>query len=438
MSTTLAARSRRLAGVVGRPRSLSPRESADPTPEQPPFRELVRRELAAYAARVRLDALVREHGSPLFLLDVDRVTTQLLALRRELPQAQIHFATKSLPHPAVIRAVDAFGASFEVASRGEIDLLEREGVAIGRCLHTHPVKTVADITGSYLRGIRTFVVDSHAEIVKFKGLPPDVSVLVRLSFPNPAVRCDLSSKFGVAPEHAGALVEHCLREGLRVAGFTFHVGSQTVSAEPWVRAIRRTLALMRRLEHAHDVRFDTLDIGGGFPVGYDEPVPDIAEIARGIRSALATAPSRYRVIVEPGRFLSAPAMTLATRVVGTTERTDGAWAYLDDGVYGAFSNIPSEATHPLVFAAAELDPQQAGEPEPDRDRALRRLRERAHEPVTLGGPTCDSLDVIARGLPLPPLRTGDVLVSPMMGAYTAATATGFNGFPPTPIVVLPA
>ena len=433
MTTTIAERSRRITGRVARSTRTEPH---GPAPEQPSHRELVRRELSGYAARIGLADLVREHGSPLLVLDADRVTTQLLALRRELPDARIHFATKSLPHPAVIRAVDAFGASFEVASRGEVDLLEREGVAIDRCLHTHPVKTVADITGAYPRGIRTFVVDSHAEVAKFRGLPADVAVLVRLSFPNPAVTCDLSSKFGVAPDDADALVGHCLRAGLRVSGFTFHVGSQTVSPEPWMRAIHRTLVLMRRLEHAHGIRFDTLDLGGGFPIAYDAPVPGLATLARGIRSALASAPSRYRILIEPGRFVAAPAMLLATRVVGTTERSDGAWAYLDDGVYGAFSNIPSEQTHPLVFAAAELDAQPAREPE--RARIERRLRARGNRPVTLAGPTCDSLDVIARALPLPALRTGDLLLSPMMGAYTWATATGFNGFAPTPVVAIPA
>ena len=152
----------RILGHDGRPVLPSQRPA-----ERPPHRELVRRELAAYASRIRLHELVREHGSPLFVLDPDRVTTQLLELRRELPAVRIHFATKSLPHPAVIRAVDAFGASFEVASRGELDLLEREGVQVARCLHTHPVKTVADITSAYLRGIRTFVVDSASEVAKF-------------------------------------------------------------------------------------------------------------------------------------------------------------------------------------------------------------------------------------------------------------------------------
>ncbi len=433
MTTTLAERSRRLTTRVTR---ITPALDEGPAPEQPPHRELVRRELAAYAARIRLTDLVREHGSPLFVLDVDRVTTQLLALRHELPDAQIHFATKSLPHPAVIRAVDAFGASFEVASRGEVDLLEREGVAIDRCLHTHPVKTVADITGAYLRGIRTFVVDNADEIGKFRGLPSDFAVLVRLSFPNPGAKSDLSSKFGVAPEGADALVGHCLRAGLRVAGFTFHVGSQTTSAAPWVHAIRRTLALMRRLEHAHGIRFDTLDLGGGFPVGYDEPAPSLAELGRGIRAALSAAPDRYRIIIEPGRFVSAPAMTLVTRVVGTADRIDGRWAYLDEGLYGAYSNIPAEDVHALVFAGSELDAQ----PQSDDtgDRATRRLRDHRRVPVTLAGPTCDSVDVVARHLPLPPLAAGDLLLSPMMGAYTAATATGFNGIAPTPIVVIPA
>ena len=423
-------RPRRL-GHDGRP-VLASRAPA----ERPPHRELVRRELAAYASHIRLHELVREHGSPLFVLDPDRVTTQLLELRRELPAVRIHFATTSLPHPAVIRAVDAFGASFAVASRGELDLLEREGVQVARCLHTHPVKTVADITSAYLRGIRTFVIDSASEVAKFAGLPcRDVGVLVRLSFPNPAAKNDLfSSRFGVEPDDAAALVDLCLRSRLQVRGFTFHVGSQTTSAEPWKRAIARTLELMRELEERHELRFEILDLGGGFPVSYDEPVPPLAVIARGIREALAAAPDHLAVVIEPGRFVSAPAMTLVTRVVGTNDRTDGRWHYLDGGVSGAFANISAEDVRAPIFAAAELGAQPLSEDA--FERATRRILTRTRVPVTLAGPTCDRVDVIARRLPLPPLGDGDLLVSPMMGAYTWATATGVDGVAPTPVVVI--
>jgi len=374
-----------LSRVIHRPgRRRTPLGTA---PERSPHREVVRRAFAAYAERIRLGELVQQHGSPLFVLDVDRVMTRLLALRRELPDVRIHFAMTTLPHPAVIRAVDAFGASFAVASRGEVDLLEREGVAIGRCVHTNPVKTVADITGAYLRGIRTFVVDSPVEVAKLQELP-DVAVLVRLAFPNRDATADSASTFGIAPDDAGALVGHCLRAGLRVTGFTFHVGSQTVSAAPWVHAIHRTLALMRRLERAHGIRFDTLDLGGGLPVAGDEPVPELAELARGIRAALGDAPSRYRILIEPGRFVAAPALTLVTRVV---------------------EGRPGEDAHPLVFAASELQ-----------------LQPTAH--------------AAARGvpLPLPPLAEDDLLVHPMMGACMAARALGFDGSSPTPVVVVPA
>jgi len=253
------------------------------------------RSIVADIARERRPQL--EYGGPPFVLDVDRVTADLLALRRELPDVRIHFSTTSLPHPAVIRAVDAFGASFAVAGRSEIDTLEREGVAIGRCLHVHPVKTVADITGSYLRGIRTFVVDSADEIAKFQELP-DVAVLVRLAFPAPAAESGPMSTFGVAPRDARALVDHCLRAGVRVAGFTFQVGTPTSRAASWTHAIRRTLALMRRLERTSGIRFDTLDLGGGLPVAYREPASGLAGLARDIRAALADAPSRYRIVIE--------------------------------------------------------------------------------------------------------------------------------------------
>lgn len=249
---------------------------------------------AARERRPQLD-LARARVTPPLAPDVDRVTTRLLALRRELPDVQIHVVTTTLPRPAVIRAVDAFGASFAVTSRAEIDDLEREGVAIGRCLHTRPVKAVADITGAYLRGIRTFVVDRADEIAKFQELP-DVAVLVRLAFPGHGASSD-GPTCGVAPHDAEALVGQCLCAGLRVAGFTFDVGP-TAPAATWARAIRRTLALMRRLERAHGIRFGTLDLGGGLPVADDESRPELAGLARVIRAALADAPSRYRVVVE--------------------------------------------------------------------------------------------------------------------------------------------
>jgi ornithine decarboxylase len=112
-------------------------------------------------------------------------------------------------------------------------------------------------------------------------------------------------------------------------------------------------------------------------------------------------------------------MTLHTSVVGTAERDGQVWHYLDDGVYGSYSNVMTEDVHPPILALRELTEDRANE----------------YEPVTLAGPTCDSADVIARDYPMPPLEVGDVVVSPMMGGYTSVTSSRFNGIPATPIVV---
>ncbi|NQX12035.1 type III PLP-dependent enzyme [Microbacteriaceae bacterium VKM Ac-2855] len=386
----------------------------------PNHRERERLSLARYAAEIDLLGLVRRHGSPLFVLDPRRVADQLRTLQRELPGVELHYATKALPHPAVIDAVVAAGASFELAGRGEVSLLQQRGVDLSRCLHTHPMTTTADLTAAYVAGVRRFVIDSPGQLERFRGFPPDVSLLIRLSFPNPRSKSDLSAKFGADIGQVAALVRRALALGIRVSGFSFHVGSQSLEPRVFARAIDTTLRLAAALEIEFDTRFDTLDIGGGFAVGYDEPVPDIGRVAATVRRALRNVPGRMRVLAEPGRFVAAPAMTLVSTVIGVNERRDGRWLYLDDGVYGGYSNIPAEDVHALIFAASELV-----------DGATAALR-----PVTLAGPTCDSVDVIARHLPLPPLRIGSMLVSPMMGAYTAVTATGFNGIRLPRIVVV--
>lgn len=383
-------------------------------------RERMRRELAAHAAEIDLFGLVRHYGSPLFVLDPRAVTAQLRTLQRELPGVELHYATKALPHPAVLAAVAEAGASFEVASRGEVSLLQGLGIAVKGCVHTHPMTTVADLTAAYVAGVRRFVVDSPGQLERFRGFPPDIALLIRLSFPNPRAASDLSAKFGAEWEQAAELVRRAVVLRIRVAGFSFHVGSQTVESRRFARAIETTLRLAHGLEAELGVRFDTLDIGGGFPVGYDTAVREFGRFASGLRDALRAVPGRMRILAEPGRFVAAPAMTLVTTVVGVNDRRDGRWLYLDDGVYGGYSNIPAEDVHALIFAAGELSGGPA-------------LPTRA---VTLAGPTCDSVDVVARGLPLPPLGIGSLLVSPMMGAYTAVTATAFNGLRLPRIVVV--
>lgn len=388
-------------------------------------RDLLDRRRAEASAQLATDAAraaVALHGTPVLLLDPERVRRQYRRLRDALPAVRFHYAVKALGHEAVVGVLDDEGSGFDVATGEELRQLIGRGIDPARLIHTHPIKKPSEIAEALEAGVRTFVVDNDIELGKFADSPADVRVLVRLAYRSPHAKSDLSSKFGVGPFEAAHLVALGGELGIRVAGFSFHVGSQLDDPGRFAAAVSDTLALMDDLERRLGVRFDTLDIGGGFPVAYDAPTAGIEEVAELLQPILAPRIGRLDIIAEPGRVLVAEAMTLVTSVVGIAERGDGRWYYLDDGVYGSYSNVIAEDVHPLVFAEKELrdGPSDAA----------------THRWSTLGGPTCDSTDVVAREVLLPELRVGDLLVSPVMGAYTSVTATRFNGRALTPIAVL--
>jgi ornithine decarboxylase len=384
------------------------------------LRELRRAETSALLATDAARAAIAVQGTPVLLLDPERVRRQYRRLRNALPFVRFHYAVKALSHDSVIQALAAAGCGFDVATGDELALLQRHGVAPEAVIHTHPVKKAAEIAEAIEAGVRTFVVDNEVELEKFAHAPRGVRILVRLSYRSPLAKSDLSSKFGVGPFEAAHLVEYAKRRGIRIAGFSFHVGSQLDDPQRFADAASETLTLMTVLEKRLHVRFDTLDIGGGFPVSYDSTVASIEQIGAVLRPVLEPHVRRLDIIAEPGRILVAEAMTLVTSVVGIAERADGRWYYLDDGLYGSYSNVLAEDVHPLVFAERELQGPDAG----------------CHRWATLGGPTCDSSDVIAREVTLPDLVVGDLLASPVMGAYTTVTATRFNGRPFTPVAVV--
>ena len=381
----------------------------------------LRNDLHAEARRNSWPDLVAEHGTPLLVLDPDRVAARYRLLAKHLRGFRLHYAVKALPHPAVLMTVAAWGGGFDVATNAEVDLLRTMRLPMDRCVHTNPIKKPADIEHAYRAGVRTFVVENAVEAQKFTAMPADIEVLVRLGFPNPAAKSDLSTKFGVSPREADLIVKHVVAAGVRFAGFSFHVGSQSASVEPYRTALRETLELVDHVERTLDVRARVIDIGGGFPVDYRDSMPGIESVGAIVDDVLGERRREFALMAEPGRFLAADSMTLLTSVVGTALRDGRTWHYLDDGVYGSYSNVLTEDVHPPILALREV---HDGGPD-----------ENGFESVTLAGPTCDSADVVAHDYPMPPLSVGDIVVSPMMGAYTSVTSSRFNGIAATPIVL---
>jgi len=358
--------------------------------------------------------LVNEFGSPLLVLDCNVLRNQYRSLKQALPKVDLYFAIKALPNETVINVLHKEGCHFDIATQGEVKLLENNGVSAGKTIHTHPIKRDIDIRSTLRFGCTTFVVDNEFELEKFVRYKERVGLLLRLSFPNPDAVVNLSKKFGLSVEDAPAFINRAEQLGVHVKGLSFHVGSQSRLNQPHVDAIRKSMEVIEASRRTRDIPMSILDIGGGFPINYDGTGIDIEEFCNPISAIINTLPKNIRVIAEPGRYIAGPAMTCITSVIGKAVRDDIPWYYMDDGVYNSFSGqIFDHAVYPIIS-----------------------IRKGATRSSVLAGPTCDSIDVISENIELPDLNIGDLIVAPMMGAYTSATATEFNSLPRTNIIAV--
>lgn len=345
--------------------------------------------------------------TPYLILRGELVREQLERLRAALgPEVEVFYAVKANPHPGLLRMLARMGVGFEVASLSELRAVLRMGVPPERVTSSNPVKLPSFVREAARLGLRRFAFDSPAELDKLARLAPGCEVYVRLRVDDQASRWPLGGKFGLEPEAALELLVEARARGLLPVGITFHVGSQCLQPQSWAHAIERAHRLWEEAARA-GVRLRLLNLGGGFPAHYDEQVPSLEEVGRAVRAALRGRFRGARLVVEPGRALVGDAGTLVTSVIGKARRAGERWLYLDVGVFNGLM----EAVGGIRYRF-----------EAERNGPLR--------PWTLAGPSCDSFDVIARGVMLPELEVGDRVYVRSAGAYTTAYASRFNGMRP--------
>ncbi|HEY9595433.1 MAG TPA: type III PLP-dependent enzyme [Spirochaetia bacterium] len=370
----------------------------------------------------QLQRLAREHGTPLFVVDHDEIRRSYRSFRRHLPRVQAYFAVKANPDPAIVRTLYEEGASFDVASLPEFHIVhenikdmpakERQDWIWDKIIYANPTKTAATLEQlDTYKPLVTF--DNADEIQKIREHAPHAGLVLRLRVPNTGAVVELSSKFGAAPGEAVDLILDAEKNGLTVEGISFHVGSQTTNFGNYVQALDLTAKIFEEARDRGYTKMNLVDIGGGFPVPYDQTVKPFEELAEIINVELDRLfPKDIEILAEPGRFLVASAGYAVSEVIGTAVR-DGKKCYVvNDGVYHTYSGI--------IFDHCQY-PVKAFKKGPTQISAV-------------FGPTCDALDVISVAENLPVLKRGDLVYSDMIGAYSHASATYFNGFPPAKVV----
>jgi ornithine decarboxylase len=359
-------------------------------------------------------AAVRHNGqrTPFLLVDLELVRSKIRRFRAALPEVRIHYAMKANPHPEILRVMLEEHVAFEVASAGELEVLLALGVPGPEIHYNNPIKPPDHLERAVREGVSWYAIDSVEELRKVVKAKADARLCLRIETQNLGSDWPLIGKFGVPLAEAGEMIREARKCGADLAGVSFHVGSQCRNLDNWRVGIENA-KLVFDMMRSKGLAPRLLNIGGGFPVLHTKPIPTIERIGASIRLALADLPQEVRVMAEPGRYLVSDAAWLVSRVIGTADRRGTRWVYLDAGVF-----------HGLMETAEGLEYQ------------IRSERGGAEIPCTVAGPTCDSVDVVAKDRFLPAaLRTGDTVYIPNAGAYSTAYSTSFNGFPPPDTVV---
>jgi ornithine decarboxylase len=320
---------------------------------------------------------------------------------------EVLYAVKANPEARLLGWLHEGGIrSFDTASISEIELVRRT-VPGAHCYYNHPIKPRASIVAAYRRlGVRDFVVDHSGELDKIlQEVGADLTIEVRIAADSAHARVNFGSKFGALAQDAVALLKAVKASGATPA-MCMHVGYQTTDPAAFVAGMRLACEIAQRA----GVAIKYLNVGGGFPSVLMPKDLTLTDFFRKITAARAADPnlSGLSLKCEPGSALAHPSGGVLALVLSVKPGR----VYLNDGIFGTMAELLHTRIQPPTRVLTPLAEARGG----------------ALEEFTVFGPTCDSYDTVPAKFLLPSgIREGDWIYLGMMGAYSTALTTDFNG-----------
>jgi diaminopimelate decarboxylase len=376
-----------------------------------------------------LRALAEDHGTPLYLYDEATLDDAVTAYRRVLAahypgESGLTYAGKAFLCLALAQWVRQQGLWLDCTGAGEMGIAVAAGLGREQLLVHGVNKGPADIAAATAHA-GTVVVDNRTELRRWIALAEGGAVLpdfwLRLQ-PGLAVEThahtrtgQAGSKFGMGPEELKEAVHLALAAGLPLTGLHFHQGSHFHDPAPLGPALETALDLVVELRDEWGWLPAVLCPGGGWGVAYHEddlPQPPVEQYVAFVAERLQAGCVHRglplpRLQLEPGRSLVARAGVALYRVGAVKETAGQRWLLLDGGL----ADNPRPALYGARYTALPVE-------EPGRPYI---------GPAWLGGPYCESGDVLIHGLPMPAVREGEVIAVPVSGAYQLSMASNYNG-----------
>lgn len=377
--------------------------------------------------------LAEEYGTPLFVYDADVLADTYRTLRGLLPgAADIFYSLKANPNVSVCALLNSFGAGAEVSSHAELATALRAGVDPGDIIFLGPGKDERELTACVEAGIHAIVCESLDELELLDSL---LAAAGRDGFPvllrvNPAFGSKGSGlamggkprQFGIdEAELRGSGHRLAALRNIRVKGVHAYMGTRFLDHEDVVENTRRILATAEDLSEQLGFPLETVDFGGGLGVAYfdNEEDLDLDALGAGLTEVITPFSARHpgcRMIMELGRFLTATAGTYVVRARYVKESMGESFVVADGGTNHHMAAVGVGSFVKRNFPVRHLEDRAGGAP----------------RPYSVTGPLCTPNDVVAKKVPLPEVRPGDLLAVERSGAYGPTASPGLflsHGFP---------
>jgi len=381
------------------------------------------------------DELAKEFGTPLYVLSENRIRHNYRAFQEALariyPNVLVCPAYKANWHLAVARIYQMEGAGAEVVSPAELKLALESEVEPEKIVYNGPLKKFEDLEFAISSSVGLINADSFSELKKMQ----EAARRVRKPC-NTGIRVNLGMRAETHPHLATALREHkfgiwlgdaitaytlaAKNPDLSVIGIHSHIGSNITQSQVFSEMSASMFRLVGQINDATGLKITKIDMGGGLGSSYqvESSAMTYEEYAAAILSQNMLTLRQLgepTLVFEPGRAIVADAGILLTRVDVAKRQGDINWAIVDAGMNTFLRPALYQAKHHVVAANRASEPRTVS--------------------FNLGGPCCESGDVIAKGIISPMLKEGDLLAVLHVGAYGFSMASNYNG-QPRPAVVL--
>jgi diaminopimelate decarboxylase len=385
---------------------------------------------------VGLSRLVERAGrTPLYIYDREAISARVASLRSLLPsRVKLHYAVKANPMPAVVGHLRSLVDGFDVASQREMLVALDSGMPDSEISFAGPAKQLFEIRAAIAAGIHINC-ESETELERIAEQAADLGVTPRIALRvNPDFELKGSGmKMAGSPRQFGIDVARVpqafkrLRElNLSCTGLHIFCGSQNLRAESIIEANQLTLELAMRLASDADINLSFLNIGGGYGIPYfpGEATLDIAAVGH----ALSTLLDRFErelahteVVVELGRYLVGEAGYYVCRITDIKESQGQLFAMVDGGLHHHLANSGNfgqvlRKNYPVVIG--------------------NKLNRQNDETVSIVGPLCTPLDMVADRIAVPKLDIGDLVVVLQSGAYGYTASPHYFLSHPPPLEIL--